>query len=389
MSAPRNKLQDYVFTLKKIPDFDKLSIEELFLLGYSVGKHEGRTPVGTLASQLIRSHTLFQQGLLTHVQKSMVEYLIFEGTYEGIDGILEAFSASHAAARPQSAVPLRVEPAEKAESHVEIERTEASAKPIAPPPVPAKKSHDSLPSTQELFNELAPPSKRTKPEGKEESEKVVVIPSVAPAVVEEEKKAIGEVQDDEKSLELIKKLQEEEKKELEEVRRKRDSENLDKAECKICMDRIEPTEYNPLEPCGHLFHMKCLRKYVETQMDARTFPILCPLPECKSDIDTTYIKELLEEDTFKLFDQYSFKSFVEGKTDEYSCCPTPDCSYVFVWLSKEDSNDFTCPKCKKRYCLNCKCLFHKGMTCKEYEVNNKHTVRVHETYMNRRTTTSS
>lgn len=48
-------------------------------------------------------------------------------------------------------------------------------------------------------------------------------------------------------------------------------------------------------------------------------------------------------------------------------CPTPDCDFAFV----KDGPDFECPTCKQTYCIDCKSPLHKGMSCKEYLVNNK------------------
>lgn len=48
-----------------------------------------------------------------------------------------------------------------------------------------------------------------------------------------------------------------------------------------------------------------------------------------------------------------------------SWCPTPDCKYAFVY---DDEMEFGCPVCKKHYCMACRVPFHKGQTCKEYQI---------------------
>jgi len=54
----------------------------------------------------------------------------------------------------------------------------------------------------------------------------------------------------------------------------------------------------------------------------------------------------------------------------YSCCPSPDCPYVYEvakdWKSKEFKNVFECPVCDHSYCNKCKKeynLMHQGREC--------------------------
>jgi hypothetical protein len=66
------------------------------------------------------------------------------------------------------------------------------------------------------------------------------------------------------------------------------------------------------------------------------------------------------------------KHLFETNNDQYSCCPTANCEYVFFFDSK-DPSDFLCPICKNRYCLSCHSAYHDKMTCKEYQITNTHT----------------
>lgn len=69
------------------------------------------------------------------------------------------------------------------------------------------------------------------------------------------------------------------------------------------------------------------------------------------------------------FLNYTLNKFVDEHAADMSWCPTPDCKYAFV-LGDEDENEFHCPLCKKQYCLNCRVVFHKGQSCKEYQISN-------------------
>jgi len=50
-------------------------------------------------------------------------------------------------------------------------------------------------------------------------------------------------------------------------------------------------------------------------------------------------------------------------TKHFDCS---NCAYV-CFMAPEDSPDFGCPMCKKRYCMQCKVEWHKGSTCEEYQ----------------------
>jgi len=70
-----------------------------------------------------------------------------------------------------------------------------------------------------------------------------------------------------------------------------------------------------------------------------------------------------------MFDRYQkqqFKYVVEKNPENFMCCPTPDCDYVF-FFDPTDSTDFRCPTCKKRYCFRCKVEYHVGSTCEQYQ----------------------
>ncbi|CAG9315338.1 unnamed protein product [Blepharisma stoltei] len=134
-------------------------------------------------------------------------------------------------------------------------------------------------------------------------------------------------------------------------------------DCPICLEEIPDEESIPLEQCGHNFHQLCMYKYLETKVEARQFPILCPLDTCKIEIDMYDLKERLGPYLYQLYEDYTFKEYVQNHQDECTCCPTADCTYVFI----PDSNtEFSCPVCTKHYCLRCRCIFHQNLTCEEY-----------------------
>ncbi|CAG9335977.1 unnamed protein product [Blepharisma stoltei] len=137
--------------------------------------------------------------------------------------------------------------------------------------------------------------------------------------------------------------------------------------CPICLDDIEDPNSKPLVQCQHIFHDHCISRYITNKVDSRQFPILCPLELCKAEIDASDIKTRLEQYIFQQFEDYSFKNHVETHGSEYSCCPTADCPYIFI---PNCAKRFKCPVCKKKYCLECRSIYHRKLNCEEFRAAN-------------------
>jgi len=160
---------------------------------------------------------------------------------------------------------------------------------------------------------------------------------------------------------LAKKLQEEDKKEAENRRIIKEEKN--RAKCKICYDLIDYQESYYMDSCEDIFHDECIKNFVHTNFENGKIPIKCP--KCDSEILYSDLRNLLTDLDLQKYDTLAFKNHLDKNPDGYSFCPTPNCPYVFFW-ENDFSNDFSCPVCKKRYCLECKCEFHIGKTCKQH-----------------------
>jgi len=134
--------------------------------------------------------------------------------------------------------------------------------------------------------------------------------------------------------------------------------------CQICLEPIPPCDFMPLELCGDLFHLQCISQYIKTQIDQRQYPINCPIPECSKEILMVDIAHRTSLEDRVKYDTYSLNRFVELNSDSMSCCPTPDCKYVFSFT--KEFFHLNCPLCRHQYCMKCKCDYHHGKTCKEY-----------------------
>lgn len=133
--------------------------------------------------------------------------------------------------------------------------------------------------------------------------------------------------------------------------------------CPICYDDFDFDLMIPLE-CQHEFCQICVSKYLTSKITEKSFPIQCPC--CKKEISVSDIELNLDVKIVNLFHQFSLEYFIETNQKSYSCCPTPNCGYLF-FFNQGDSTDFKCEKCKKRYCLKCKVDYHIGSTCEQYE----------------------
>ncbi|OMJ93240.1 hypothetical protein SteCoe_3818 [Stentor coeruleus] len=131
--------------------------------------------------------------------------------------------------------------------------------------------------------------------------------------------------------------------------------------CPICYENINPYEFFPLLSCCDKYHADCINKYLTNEVDGQNVPIKCP--SCQVYLLESDILERLDENYRKKYYQASVKIVATMNPEIYSCCPTPGCSYAF---ETSGFTSFTCPCCKKYYCLRCRVEYHSEYTCDEY-----------------------
>lgn len=200
---------------------------------------------------------------------------------------------------------------------------------------------------------------------------VITEVSTAQKLINASQDSLGDIENDLMAQRMLqRRLQEQDRLGSEELARKL-QEEFDKEvkpeeplSCMICIDTISEQDFLPLENCGHMFHPACVLEHIETLLADRTFPISCPLPDCKVDISVLDLQERLSPEQQKRYLEYSFDSYVSKNGAEVSCCPTPDCKYVFV-LEPNESH-LNCPVCENEYCVGCRSDWHKGFSCEEY-----------------------
>lgn len=168
------------------------------------------------------------------------------------------------------------------------------------------------------------------------------------------------------SEELIKKLNEEDTRELESIREKREKES--NVPCKICLENLSDQPFTVVSECGDVFHVHCLQRYAKEKIESRSLPVTCPTYGCKAELMLPDLEEILDKKLLENYREYALKNYLDLHSEEVTWCPTADCPFVFV--NEDKITDFTCPVCSQRYCFACRAPYHKGQTCKEYQISN-------------------
>jgi len=125
----------------------------------------------------------------------------------------------------------------------------------------------------------------------------------------------------------------------------------DYMECEICCEKFsifDPKNVD-LQNCDCFIHYDCFVTYLETEINSRKIPILCPVANCKKEIPTLVIEWSLKErpELLRKLEKFTFDNYMSMNSDQVSCCPTPGCEYLF-FFEKKDGTHFSCPICKKQ-----------------------------------------
>lgn len=131
--------------------------------------------------------------------------------------------------------------------------------------------------------------------------------------------------------------------------------------CIICLEDFSISDYMPITTCSDIFDRQCLNRYLTGAINDRNFPLKCP--GCKVELSQEDISNSVDIETYNKYNRFMLQNFVDTHSDDFSCCPTPNCSYVFV---AGGESYFQCALCFKEYCLKCKVEYHIDITCAQY-----------------------
>ena len=141
-----------------------------------------------------------------------------------------------------------------------------------------------------------------------------------------------------------------------------DPEKDDKVTCPICYDEVSHPEQLG---CGHIYCSGCLRHYLASAPETKTFPLVCLGDEtaCKIPISLPLIRRFMTPQAFQALVEAAFHSYLDQHSQELKYCTTPDCQQIY--RHSLETRILQCPSCFSSICSACDDEAHEGMTCKE------------------------
>lgn len=161
--------------------------------------------------------------------------------------------------------------------------------------------------------------------------------------------------------------------------------------CALCLQYIESNKFVILKGCKCGFCKSCLEQYctiVIREHLLTSSQITCPSSDCpnsNSYLIPEQIEELVDKDTFKLYEKIKLDFEVHLDYPNRVWCPRPNCETVCVVSSTELNNlknleenylnknlneqkasrrvPVKCSKCNLTFCLHCRNDYHGSMPC--------------------------
>ena len=136
-------------------------------------------------------------------------------------------------------------------------------------------------------------------------------------------------------------------------------------ECDICYNECEISTIAILQKCGHYFCKNCLQDYYKymVNISGQIQKIKCPNANCKSEIENSDLKDLLNSDTYEKFKRLLL-NYEVGKSKDKKFCPYPGCEAI-IHCENANQKKITCGNCHKDVCFQCQIPWHQGQSCKQ------------------------
>ncbi len=134
--------------------------------------------------------------------------------------------------------------------------------------------------------------------------------------------------------------------------------------CPICLDQTEDDNKFIASRCGHIGHFTCTQGYVKSELEKRRLEIKClKCVEEKKPVNLIQDNDVrnLVPDMIKQIDDLNIDSAI-GDGMKY-CIVTEECGGIGF----QELNWFSCHKCKKHVCVQCKVPFERNHVCKTEE----------------------
>ena len=136
----------------------------------------------------------------------------------------------------------------------------------------------------------------------------------------------------------------------------------EKETCPICYDEVSHPEQLG---CGHIYCSGCLRHYLASAPETKTFPLVCLGDEtaCKIPISLPLIRRFMTPQAFQALVEAAFRSYLDQHSQELKYCTTPDCQQIY--RHSREIRILQCPSCFSSICSACDDEAHEGLTCQQ------------------------
>ena len=142
--------------------------------------------------------------------------------------------------------------------------------------------------------------------------------------------------------------------------------------CPVCLDYPEASIRLD---CGHFYCYACLKHFLTTGITDKN-PILACM-ECLTPIPVHTLRKILSRSELEDLFELAFNTHVRTNPEKFKFCGTLHCPRLYQ-LAPKDSDDppaFHCPCCLRSICSACQGVPHVGISCFEWEINQKSEVQ--------------
>lgn len=154
--------------------------------------------------------------------------------------------------------------------------------------------------------------------------------------------------------------------------------NIDKVlsqTCSICYDESVKKSRKFVTDCFHVFCVDCFTNYIVSKINEKAYPIICPVISCKHRLSPYDCLSLLEDSGLKDENEQLSVLIIEYEMKEkVRYCANKKCSTPFEWNVDQCNNGngrechrAVCPTCGEATCVECRELWHVGMTCEQFK----------------------